>query len=100
MHTYTVESVLREHGPEIYGWMIASLATEAEAADAFSLFSEDLWRSLARHQGRCSMRTWCYMLARSSSARRGRAGSRSSRRPTAASRRRSANRRSVISARR
>src|SRR5689334_3994812 len=64
MLTYNVEDVLREHGPEIFGWMLATLGTEAEAADAFSLFSEDLWRSLARHQGRCSIRTWCYMIAR------------------------------------
>ncbi len=69
MPTYTVEGVLREHGPEIFGWMLATLPAEAEAADAFSLFSEDLWRSLARHQGRCSMRTWCYMLARSAVSR-------------------------------
>lgn len=59
-----VESVLRDHGAEIYGWLLSSLATDAEAADAYSLFGEDLWKSLARHQGRCSIRTWCYMLAR------------------------------------
>lgn len=69
MLTYTVEAVLEEHGAEIYGWMLATLPTETEAADAFSLFSEDLWRSLARHQGRCSIRTWCYMLARHAVAR-------------------------------
>lgn len=69
MMPYTVECVLREHGPEIFGWMLATLATETEAADAYSLFSEDLWRSLGRHAGRCSMRTWCYMLARHAVAR-------------------------------
>lgn len=69
MLTHTVEDVLREHGAEIYGWMLSTLPTEAEAADAYSLFSEDLWRSLARHQGRCSIRTWCYMIARHAVAR-------------------------------
>src|SRR5688572_31984095 len=69
MQTYTIEGVLREHGPEIFGWMLASLASETEAADAYSLFCEDLWRSLSRHQGRCSMRTWCYMIARHSVSR-------------------------------
>ncbi len=59
-----VERTLRDHGAEIFGWLLATLSSEADAADAFSLFSEDLWRSLARHQGRCSLRTWCYMLAR------------------------------------
>jgi RNA polymerase sigma-70 factor (ECF subfamily) len=58
------EVVLRELGPEIYGWLLTRLASEGDAADAFSLFSVDLWKSLARHQGRCSLRTWCYMLAR------------------------------------
>lgn len=64
MLTYTLDSVFDEHGPEIFGWLLATLASEAEAADAYSLFTEDLWRSLARHGGRCSMRTWCYMIAR------------------------------------
>lgn len=64
-----VEEALRDHGSEVFGWLLASLATETEAADAFSLFSEDLWKSLARHQGRCSMRTWCFMLARHAVAR-------------------------------
>ncbi|HSS01503.1 MAG TPA: hypothetical protein VLM79_30800 [Kofleriaceae bacterium] len=62
--THTVEQVLQDHGAEIFGWLLATLSSDTEAADAFSLFSEDLWKSLARHQGRCSMRTWCYMLAR------------------------------------
>jgi RNA polymerase sigma-70 factor (ECF subfamily) len=61
---HTVEEVLQDHGAEIFGWMLATLSSDTDAADAFSLFSEDLWKSLARHQGRCSMRTWCYMLAR------------------------------------
>jgi RNA polymerase sigma-70 factor (ECF subfamily) len=69
-----VERVLREHGREIFGWMLASLPGETEAADAFSLFSEDLWRSLSRYDGRCSMRTWCYMLARHAVSRIARAG--------------------------
>lgn len=69
-----VERVLRHHGSEIFGWMLASLPGEPEAADAFSLFSEDLWKSLSRYDGRCSMRTWCYMLARHAVSRVARAG--------------------------
>jgi RNA polymerase sigma-70 factor, ECF subfamily len=60
----SLDHVLRAHGAEIYGWLLATLPSDTEAGDAFALFSEELWRSLARHQGRCSMRTWCYMLAR------------------------------------
>jgi RNA polymerase sigma-70 factor, ECF subfamily len=70
----TVERVLRDHGQEIFGWMLASLPGETEAADAFSLFSEDLWKSLSRYDARCSMRTWCYMLARHAVSRIARAG--------------------------
>jgi len=67
-----VERVLRDHGTEIFGWMLASLS-ETDAADAFSLFSEDLWKSLGRYDARCSMRTWCYMLARHAVSRVARA---------------------------
>jgi RNA polymerase sigma-70 factor (ECF subfamily) len=65
----TVEQVLRDHGSEIFGWLIATLQSDADADDAFSLFSEELWKSLARYGGRCSPRTWCYMLARQAVAR-------------------------------
>jgi RNA polymerase sigma-70 factor, ECF subfamily len=66
---HTVERVLQDHGAEIFGWMLATLSSDTDAADAFSLFSEDLWKSLPRHQGRCSIRTWSYMLARCAVAR-------------------------------
>jgi RNA polymerase sigma-70 factor (ECF subfamily) len=69
MLTYSIDAVLRDHGPEIFGWLLSTLGDEAEAADAYSLFCEDLWRSLARHGGRCSMRTWCYMIARHAASR-------------------------------
>ena len=68
-HQHTVERVLHAHGAEIFGWMLATLSSDGDAADAFSLFGEDLWKSLARHEGRCSIRTWCYMIARCAVAR-------------------------------
>ena len=65
---------LQAYGPELITWLCSSFSNEADAYDAFSLMSEDLWRSLSRFDGRCSLRTWCYMLARHASARvRGRA---------------------------
>jgi RNA polymerase sigma-70 factor, ECF subfamily len=69
MTVHTVESALSAHGPEIYGWLLASLANPTEANDAYSLFGEDLWRSLPRYRGQCSIRTWCYMLARAAVVR-------------------------------
>lgn len=63
------EAALRGWGPEIYGWLAGVLADETEAADGFAVFAEQLWASLGRYDGRCSTRTWCYMLARHSAAR-------------------------------
>lgn len=64
-----MEHLLCEYGGEILGWLSAILASETDADDAFSLFCEDLWRSLARYRGRCSPRTWCYMIARHAASR-------------------------------
>lgn len=63
------ELAIRTYGPEIAGWLRSIIANEADAQDAFSRMSEDLWRSLQRFDGRCSIRTWCYMLARHAAAR-------------------------------
>jgi RNA polymerase sigma-70 factor (ECF subfamily) len=59
-----VERALRGYGPELIGWLSSMFANEADAYDAFSWLSEELWRSARRFDGRCSIRTWCYMLAR------------------------------------
>jgi RNA polymerase sigma-70 factor (ECF subfamily) len=55
--------VLRELGPEILGFL-SGVLTDAEADDVFSELSERVWRSLAGFEGRCSVRTWAYVLAR------------------------------------
>jgi RNA polymerase sigma-70 factor (ECF subfamily) len=71
------EEILRSYGPELIGWLCAMLPSTADAHEAFSRMSEDLWKSLRRFDGRCSLRTWCYMLARHATARvRGNAGRR------------------------
>ena len=62
------ELALRAYGPELIGWLV-SILPEQDAYDAFSLCSEELWRSLERYDGRCSLRTWCYMLARQAAGR-------------------------------
>jgi RNA polymerase sigma-70 factor (ECF subfamily) len=63
------EETLRTYGPELVGWLCAILPSEADAQDAFSRTSEELWKSLRRFDGRCSLRTWCYMLARHAASR-------------------------------
>lgn len=62
------ELAIRTYGPELVGWLCSILPVEADAQDAFSRMSEELWTSLHRFDGRCSIRTWCYMLARHSAA--------------------------------
>ena len=57
-------AVLRLYGPEIIGWLTDAFRNQADAQDAFSRTAEQLWRSCARFDGRCSLRTWLYMLAR------------------------------------
>ncbi len=63
------DRAIRGWGPEIYGWLVGVLRDEVEATDAFAVFADQLWRSLARYDGRCSTRTWCYMLARQAASR-------------------------------
>lgn len=58
------ERVLRAYGTELSRYLCAILPSEADAQEAFSHVSEELWKSLSRFDSRCSVRTWCYMLAR------------------------------------
>ncbi|HEY3805991.1 MAG TPA: sigma factor [Kofleriaceae bacterium] len=63
------ERAIRTYGPELVGWLCSMIDGEADAYDAFSWLCEQLWRSLKRYDGRCSIRTWCYMLARHATSR-------------------------------
>ena len=58
--TLTIE----KYGPEILGYLVAVARTDSDASDAFSLFSEDLWRGIEGFRWEASMRTWAYTLAR------------------------------------
>jgi RNA polymerase sigma-70 factor, ECF subfamily len=55
---------LRGYGPEVLGFFAAIAKNQADARDAFSEFSEDLWRGLAGFAGHSSLRTWAYTIAR------------------------------------
>jgi RNA polymerase sigma-70 factor (ECF subfamily) len=54
---------LREYGPKILGYLQVVLRDETDAADAFSVFAENLWRGLETWRGEASLRTWAYKLA-------------------------------------
>ena len=55
---------LRGYGPEVLGFLAAVAKNEADARDAFSEFSEDLWQGLDKFAGNSSLRTWAYTIAR------------------------------------
>ena len=55
--------VVRELGPELLGFLSGVLG-DSDADEVFSALSERLWRSLKGFEGRCSIRTWAYVLAR------------------------------------
>lgn len=56
--------VVDGYGPEILSFLYALQRDEALVSDAFSQFCEDLWKGLERFEGRASLRTWLYTLAR------------------------------------
>ncbi len=55
--------VLRELGPELFGFLTGVLG-DSDADEVFSRLSVRLWKSLAGFEGRCTLRTWAYVLAR------------------------------------
>jgi RNA polymerase sigma-70 factor (ECF subfamily) len=59
---------LRALGPEILGFLSGVLGDD-DGDEAFSAFSERLWKSLAGFEGRCKLRTWAYVLARNEISR-------------------------------
>ncbi len=55
--------VLRAIGPKILGYQRAVLRDEDDAADAFSLFAETLWKSLPSFRWESSLKTWTFRIA-------------------------------------
>ena len=52
------------YGAELYGFLQALARDEDLAAEAFSMFAEDLWKGLPKFRWEASLRTWLYALAR------------------------------------
>jgi len=55
---------LEAYGDEILGFLIAQAKDEVAANEAFSMFTEAMWRGLVGFRWECTLRTWCYTLAR------------------------------------
>jgi RNA polymerase sigma-70 factor (ECF subfamily) len=62
-HRGAATEALRTYGPKILGYLQSVLRDEADAADAFSVFAEHLWRGLPSWRGQSSLRTWAFKLA-------------------------------------
>lgn len=52
------------YGAELHGFLLSTLGNPGDAGDVFSQVIETFWRGLPRFAGRCSVRTWLYLLAR------------------------------------
>jgi RNA polymerase sigma-70 factor (ECF subfamily) len=63
-------ATLRGYGPEVLGFLVATLKDANAAEEAFSLFAERLWLNMARFEWKCSVRTWSYVIARHAAADR------------------------------
>jgi RNA polymerase sigma-70 factor (ECF subfamily) len=62
-HRGAATESLRAFGPKILGYLQAVLRDEADAADAFSIFAEHLWKGLPTWRGQSSLKTWAFKLA-------------------------------------
>jgi len=56
-------AALRELGPTVLGYLRSVLRDEGDAADAFSVFAENLWKGLATFRFDCALKTWSYRVA-------------------------------------
>ena len=54
---------MRAFGPKILGYIRSIVKDEADAADAFSIWAEHLWRGIATFRGDSSFRTWAFRIA-------------------------------------
>jgi RNA polymerase sigma-70 factor (ECF subfamily) len=56
-------AAIRGYGPQILGYLTRVLGSSDDAADAFSFFSERLWKGIATFEQRSSVRVWAYRVA-------------------------------------
>ncbi len=64
-------AVIRGYGQEVFAFLVSRERAEDRASEVFAEACEDLWRSMADFQWRCSVRTWFYRLARNAATRYG-----------------------------
>ena len=67
-HEAAVARGLEGYGPEVLGFLAATLRSQSDAGEVFSATCEDLWRGFPQFQWKCSFRTWLYTLARNAAS--------------------------------
>lgn len=65
-HDEATAEILELYGAEVTGLLVAMARDDAQAADAYSVFCERIWRSLPAFRFESSVRTWAYVIARRS----------------------------------
>lgn len=61
-------TVIQGYGPSVLAYL-CTLLPQDDARDAFSMFAEDLWRSLRTFRRDCTARAWAYRIAWHAAAR-------------------------------
>lgn len=60
---------IESYGTEVLSFLETILRDRADSDDAFAQACEDLWKGLPRFEGRASMKTWFYTLAKHAASR-------------------------------
>lgn len=61
--------IIRAFGPQILGYLGATLRDDDAAQDAFAQFTEDMWNGLPAFRRECPVRVWAWRLAWHAAAR-------------------------------
>jgi RNA polymerase sigma-70 factor (ECF subfamily) len=84
-HANAATAIVRDYGPEILGFLMATHRDPVEANDTFAEVAEGVWRGLPGFAWESSVRTWAYAIARNVSRLRRRTAARHGRRVANAS---------------
>lgn len=60
--------LLQQLGPGVLRYLRATLRNEADVAEAFSQFAENVWKGLGTFRFDCTLRSWAYRVARNVAA--------------------------------
>jgi RNA polymerase sigma-70 factor (ECF subfamily) len=62
-HRGAATEAIQRLGPQVLGYLRSILRNEMDAADAFGVFAEDLWKGIGSFRGESTFKTWAYRVA-------------------------------------